>query len=1061
MTKPKDRKSQIESNYYQAYQTLNQEQKKAVDQIEGPVMVVAGPGTGKTQILALRIGNILQCTDTQPQNILCLTYTDAGAIAMRKRLMHFIGADAYKVQVHTFHSFCNQIIQDHQEVFSDYTELMHISDLEKAQMYRQLIDNLPFDNPLRKLRGAHYFEAKRLDKLFATIKKEFWSSQLVLDKIQEELQNIESDKANKKYYYQVNYRSNKPGDPKKSYFDIVRNMQLLEAAVRLFEPFQQMMKSAGRYDFDDMIHWVVSAFKKDEHLLATYQEKFLYLLVDEYQDTNGSQNEIIRMLADYWDSPNLFVVGDEDQAIFRFQGASIANLKQLYDKFSPELIVLSENYRSTQPILDASTALIQHNGERLSDQVPNLEKSLQANSDKQAITPRVYEYLNVAQEETAVFEALRKLHEQGEPLHDIAVIYRKHSQATNLIKALTYHNIAIDVKHRVNILEDPLILNLESILTLLQLEYETPGRDDRLLFKIMHFRFFNIVPVDLARLSQYCWREFRNPISLRQTIRDRELLESLNLINAHAILTFAETLDLWVQRIPHVTLQVLFERILKEGNIFSDIFSGEMRTYRMQVVATFFNYIKSESLRNPQLSLPVFLDILVQMREIGLPMQMHSLTRTKEGINFLTAHGAKGLEFKYVFIIGCNRRNWEQIWGGNFGFTLPSNLEDPSQEADERDERRLFYVAMTRAKEHLYMSFAAENLSGMPDEPSQFIGEMMSTNQVEFYEDQVIADDVVSFYKALLDTKDQPLPLLDHDLIDKKLERLVLSPTALNQFLACARSFYFESILGVPLSNNQYLGFGNAVHEALRIFLNRIKQGLETPVENIEHYFVDAMTKYQSFFTAKQYENYLAHGKKILPKYIGHHLADWQAAQFINTEEGVAHVNHKDVPITGRLDLILKDVEGKVKVIDFKTGNLDNSMLIKEKLKPAKDFGDKGGDYWRQVVFYKILLQENGKPDMRMDEGIMSFVEHDKYGEFRDQSFLVSMGEEEVVSNQMVDSYAKMKNHEFDVDCGRPNCTWCNFIKNDYVLPPEAILEENEEVPFNFGGEDLQLHFEF
>ena len=344
------------------------------------------------------------------------------------------------------------------------------------------------------------------------------------------------------------------------------------------------------------------------------------------------------------------------------------------------------------------------------------------------------------------------------------------------------------------------------------------------LFKIMHYRFFKIAPVDLARLAQYCWREPRAPVSLRQTIKDQNLLETLSLSNGFALLAFSQIIDQWIQRIPHVTIQVLFEYILKEGNIFGDIMGGELRTYRMQVVATFFNYLKAESHRNPDINLGSFVRYDDQMRDIGLPMPMQSLMRNKDGINFLTAHGAKGLEFKYVFIIGCNRRNWEKIWSSNQGFNLPSTLQDPSQDADERDERRLFYVAMTRAKKHLTMSFSAENLNGMPDEHSQFINESMSDDDADFKEVQVMSDETVAFYHGLLDTNDQILPLLDHELIDKKLERFILSPTVLNQFLACPRSFYFESILGVPLSNNQYLGFGNAVHDSLHLFLSKLKE---------------------------------------------------------------------------------------------------------------------------------------------------------------------------------------------------------------------------------------------
>lgn len=1057
-------RKKLSKQFNDAYELLNSAQKEAVDRIDGPVMVVAGPGTGKTQILALRIGNILLKTDAQPQNILCLTYTDAGAIAMRKRLLQFIGIEAYKIQVHTYHSFCNQIIQDNQEIFSRYSNLMHISDLEKARMFRDMIDGLPFENPLRKLKGLQYFEAKRLDKLYSTIKKEFWTPEMILDRIEEERTLIDSDRSDGKYFYLINTKNSKAGDPKKKYYDTIRNLDLLKEAVLLFEPFQSQMREEGRYDFDDMIHWVVKAFKEDEMLLASYQERFLYLLVDEYQDTNGSQNEIIRMLADYWESPNLFVVGDEDQAIFRFQGANITNLKDLYRIYQPKLIVLTENYRSSQPILDASMRLIRHNTDRLGDQIPGIEKSLRSQiSRDRSIIPRVCEFLNVAQEEAAVFDALKELHKEGEQLNEIAVIYRKHSQATNLIKALTYENIPVDVKHRVNILDDPLINNIESILTFLSEEFQLPGSNDRILFKIMHFRFFNMAPVDLAKLAQYCWRDRKAPISFRQTIKDRELLDTLNLTNSNAIFNFSQMIDRWIQRIPHVTLQTLFEYILKEGNIFGDIMAGELRTYRMQVVATFFNYLKAECHRNPSLDLEELLDTLNQMREIGLSLPMHSLTRNKEGINFLTAHGAKGLEFKHVFIIGCNRRNWEKSWGGNQGFTLPSNLQDPSQDSDERDERRLFYVAMTRAKEFLTMSFSAENLNGMPDEHSLFISECMG-GEIDFKEMQVVPDKTVAYYHSLLDNKDAELPLLDHDLIDKKLETFVLSPTALNQFLACPRSFYFESILGVPLANNQYLGFGNAVHDSLHHFLNRLKNGLECKPETIKELFEVSIEKFRSFFTAKQYENYLAHGLDILPKYVAYKLSSWQKAELVVAEKGISHITHREVPITGRLDLLLKGADGRLQVIDFKTGNVDNTTSTRQKLKPAKDYADKGGDYWRQVVFYKILLAERGDPNLQMDEGIMSFIEQDKYGNFWEERFLVNFGEVELVSNQLFDAYQKMKRHEFDVDCQRPECTWCNFIKNDYVLPAETghpTEPEGTDDSLFFSQDAMQLHFDF
>ncbi|MCB0688850.1 MAG: PD-(D/E)XK nuclease family protein, partial [Saprospiraceae bacterium] len=336
--------------------------------------------------------------------------------------------------------------------------------------------------------------------------------------------------------------------------------------------------------------------------------------------------------------------------------------------------------------------------------------------------------------------------------------------------------------------------------------------------------------------------------------------------------------------------------------------------------------------------------------------------------------------------------------------------------------------------------------------------------ETDFKEVQVLPDKTVQFYYSLLDSRDSELPLLDHELIDKKLEKLVLSPTSLNQFLACPRSFYFESILGVPLSNNQYLGFGNAVHDALHLFLNKLKNGLEANPETIKELFEISIQKFRSFFTPKQFENYLAHGLDILPRYVEDKLPLWREADMLLAEKGIDHVIHKDVPITGRLDLMLRGKDGRLRVIDFKTGNVDNTVQLNKKLKPAKDYSDIGGDYWRQVVFYQILLAERKDANGHMDEGIMSFVEYDKYGQFVDRQFLVNYGEVEIVSDQLVDSYQKMKNHEFDVDCNRPECTWCSFIKNDYVLPAESIREseeENEDRYLSFGEDTIQLHFDF
>ncbi|RYG40382.1 MAG: ATP-dependent helicase, partial [Chitinophagaceae bacterium] len=338
----------LRAKFLETYNSLNSAQRKAVDTIEGPVMVIAGPGTGKTQILAARIGKILLETDTDPSNILCLTYTDAGAIAMRRRLQQFIGSDAYRVNIFTFHAFCNEVIQDNLHLF-EKSSLEPISDLESIQLFKTLIDRFPKNHPLKRYRGDVYYEIRNLQQLFSTMKKEGWTPSFIRERVNAYLASLPTREA---YIYKRATKTNKPGDLKQKEIDAeTERAEKLIAAVNEFDNLQQLMRERNRYDFDDMINWVIRVFEENPAVLSTYQEKYQYILVDEFQDTSGTQNKIVELLISYWDQPNVFVVGDDDQSIFRFQGANIENMLNFHKSYADtlETIVLTDNYRSIQP----------------------------------------------------------------------------------------------------------------------------------------------------------------------------------------------------------------------------------------------------------------------------------------------------------------------------------------------------------------------------------------------------------------------------------------------------------------------------------------------------------------------------------------------------------------------------------------------------------------------------------------------------------------------------------------------------------------------------------------
>ena len=436
-------RDKLNQQFAKEYERLNEQQRQAVDKIEGPVMVIAGPGTGKTQILAARIGRILLDTDVSPSNILCLTYTDAGALAMRRRLIQFIGSDAYKVNIFTFHAFCNDIIQDNLSLF-EKNELDPISELEKIELLKRLIDRFPKDHPLKRYRGDVYYEIKNLASLFSTMKQEGWKPDFIIKSINAYLDDLPN---RDKFIAKRATKEFKRGDVRTDKIEEEREkMSKLMAAVKEFDTFQSMMREKNRYDFDDMINWVIRAFEENNQLLLSYQERFQYILVDEYQDTSGTQNQLVRLLINYWEQPNIFVVGDDDQSIYRFQGANIENMEQFCCDFAKDLfkVVLTNNYRSTQNILDISKTLISRNEERLIAKMEGLSKELIASHPEISLLdhkPVILEFETQRHEMVGITLRVEELISQGVEPGKIGIIYKENRYGDELKKIFRQRNI--------------------------------------------------------------------------------------------------------------------------------------------------------------------------------------------------------------------------------------------------------------------------------------------------------------------------------------------------------------------------------------------------------------------------------------------------------------------------------------------------------------------------------------------------------------------------------------------------------------------------------------------
>lgn len=1048
-------KEKLHKKFSEEYNRLNEQQRQAVDQIEGPVMVIAGPGTGKTQILSARIGKIL-LTDigTEPNNILCLTYTDSGAVAMRRRLLGFIGPDAYRVNIATFHAFCNDVIQDNLGLF-EKTALDPVSDLERIELMKELIDSFPKDHPLKRYRGDVYFEISSLQSLFSLMKREGWTGDFICERIEAYLNDLQ---------YREEYRCKratkdfKKGDVRWDKIEEQKEkMNKLRAACGEFKRFQELMRSCNRYDFDDMINWVIDAFKDNEELLRSYQEQFQYILVDEYQDTSGSQNKLVQLLINYWDKPNVFVVGDDDQSIYRFQGANVENMLEFASAYEKDLlkVVLVNNYRSTQPILDISKTLIENNEERLVKKIAGLSKELLAvdrlmpagsastGNDQQ---PAILEYETQRDEMIGTVQRIEALLNEGMAGNEIGVIYRENKYGDELAACLRLKGIPYYSKRSLNILDQPLIQQLLLVLNYLCAEHDVPYSGDEMLFEILHFEWLDIPAIEIAkasmRVSEMGYKGQKT--SLRQWLCDEAARPQIDLFDAglHAGLKEASNLlEALIRALPNETVQTLLEKVVREAGFLAHIMQHEEKNKLMQALAGFYDHVKEETRRHPLLGLDAFMNRIELMRKEGLVLPLVQVSGNERGVNLMTAHGSKGLEYDCVFFVGNSSHCWEKKRKPFSGFSFPDTLFATGAKGSDTEElRRLFYVALTRAKKQLFISYPNYTNEGKQLEATIFLAEIQMEHNLPKTPVKPSGETLTEFSALYFQKPAAPeVAHLDDDLVDRIVQNFNMSVSALNAYLKCPLRFYYQSIVRIPSPRNEAMEFGSAVHHALESLFNKMKKNGDFPLlDDFLQDFTWYMKRHRESFTKEQYERRVEYGREILKNYYTTYVTKWN--KVVVVELGMRNLLLDGIPLSGFIDKI--EFNGKeATVIDYKTGDPEKSA---DKLaRPGKE--PNGGDYWRQAVFYKILMDLYPK-DWNVGSVAFDFIEPDKKKTYRKETVSLSSIDIDLVKQQIRDVWMKIQRKEFYTGCGKEDCHWCNFVKTNKLAIALHELQEEEEV---------------
>lgn len=1013
--------------FEQAYNRLNDAQRAAVDHIDGPLLVIAGPGTGKTQLLSVRVANILKQTDVNPENILCLTFTETGASNMRHRLADFIGPEAYKVQIQTYHAFGSYILQEHRPDLKNA-----IDDLEQFTIIRDIQSSL---HPRDMLRGDYQTKniigaisdikgaAITTEDLQHIAKRNKIDQELILSAISGQINEIFNEKFNKKtslpkyetlleslksfvdsapefivgkieplsriYYRSLAeillkddgkspatelrrwkekyFRKNAQNEWVFNILPIVR----LESLANIMEQYQNRLQAAGMFDYSDMILTAIDLLKNDDEIRYNTQERFQYILLDEFQDTNDAQAQLVALLTDNPSNegkPNIMAVGDDDQAIYGFQGANTSNFFDFDAKYHPDHIFLTKNYRSSAEILGLAHNVIEQGTDRFC-KAPNvnIDKTITAENPPAQTAIELREFQTYQAEYSFVAKEIAKLIQQGVSGKKISVIAPKHKYLVSILPYLHSLGIKVAYTKRENIVDDPQIQTLLEFAELLTAVAKNPRDADPYWFRILSLPCWQIPADEVIAITQAARANKRSVIE--------ELLASET--DTHkAASTFVSELAAKIDSFSaEYIIAEISNRIYAEEDNYD--YYSKLNTLRDMIIS-------KDNHRSQKMRLAEFRDILraYEAAEIQV-LDKSPYHESDDAVILQTVHSSKGLEYEYVFLIAADNKNWSDAGGNRDRLSLPQNMEHIHQAGDSLDEKlRVFFVAITRAKAKLVMTYSLSNFAGQSADRLKFldIREDADGNAISQVLPEKFAKVIPSDCEPLEPEDIAPDKWFDsyipdtetkRNLLLPKVEHYRLSPTHLNSFIdleyAGPAEFLKHYIIGVSSGSSAALNYGNYVHEIMDA-VNK---------ENISN--DDAMAKFHKMVDeadAEKDEKDELHlrGDSELKQFLaerGDQIRDTHA----ESERGffTENIMVGDIPLTGKIDRIeINDETKTITVADFKTGKAHDKWST----------NDSTFKYKIQLYFYKFLLENSREyRNYKVTKGRLDWIAPNDFGE--------------------------------------------------------------------------------
>jgi len=882
---------------------LNAAQKEAVTHGQGPLLIIAGAGTGKTKVITQRIAYLIGSKMARPEEIMAVTFTEKAANEMEERVDQLIPYSYSFVEISTFNSFGERVLRNYALDLGYPLDFRLLDDVEQAIFFRE---NL-FRFPLKYYRPLS-FPTRHIQELLDAIKR------------------LKQEDISPQAYLKYSRKLEKSAQDGAARETALKHKEMAQ----VYQAYDELLNKEGKIDFEDQVKLVVQLFRKRPSVLREFQEKYKYILVDEFQDTNYIQFELLKMMAGR--HQNLTVVGDDDQSIFRFRGASLSNILNFEDYYKKKKrrvtkVVLTHNYRSTQQILDSSYQLIRQNNPDRLEIMSRVDKRLVSSIEAPGKSIQLLQFDIVSHEADKVAELIHEKWTEGIKLDDIAVLVRRNADADPFMQALNMKQVPFRFSGSRGLYSQEEIKNVVSFIKAL-----TNFEDSRSLFFLANSEIYRTELVSLTKVTNYAQKRNIPLHSVFRSITDGSLTLEISEEAAARIKEIYQGLVHFVDLSKTRNAgQVVFSFLEKTGYIKKLVEEGSLLAeLKIKNLRLFFEKIRNFSKIARDDSIKSFSEHLDLLQQVGDNPATAEAELEEDAVSVLTVHKAKGLEFEVVFMVsliadrfpGRERREKipfpERILKDKLRLSRSGKKketkidEEPSNISRLQEERRLFYVGMTRAKKYLYLTLARDYGLKRLKKVSPFVLEALDIPRMP---DEVLRTSALEEIRryGLESAEDRILPQV------KIKDILNLSYFRVEDYLTCPLKYSFRHRMRIPVLPHHTLVFGRVLHAAIHSFLRQRMLGKMTrEADLLEEY--DRLWINEGFLSREHEELRKKAGKEALERFYVREEASGRKPAFL---ERNFKWQQQKIKFTGRWDRI-DLVDGAAVIIDFKATEVKN-----------------------------------------------------------------------------------------------------------------------------------------